>query len=271
MTDLGQQPDVAGFALHGDHAGEPVLGRLLERGLHDELKGTAYAIIEGVDGRAHHLVFSDLEMTGDAKPGAIVETRAYDDASGHKRLSLATRSDLTIEAQVSALGATWLDRQLLAKGSAFSGGGFGAEVREAMDRRIDHQPGFNYRASPRRRAKIRAFGAHRPLRARLSPERARDGLNCRGLDDRGARVAGRSDMEADSARLSKHRLDSFLDLPVCLGHPFGPFLAAVKLEGRPGALAEHVASPLVVVEARAKKGDFVLALSGGSTSAPSCG
>ena len=35
-------------------------------------------------------------------------------------------------------GATWLDRQLLAKGSALSSGGFGAEVREAMDQRIDH-------------------------------------------------------------------------------------------------------------------------------------
>ena len=138
MSAADREPDVAGFALHGDEPSEPVLGRLVERGLHDELKGTAYAIIDGVDGRTHHLVFSDLEMTGDAKPGAIVETRAYDDAGGRKRLSLATRSDLTIEAQVSAPGATWIDRQLLAKESALSGGGFGAEVREAMDRRIDH-------------------------------------------------------------------------------------------------------------------------------------
>ena len=134
----GREPDVASFALHGDEADEPVLGRLVERGLHDELKGTAYAIIDGVDGRTHHLVFSDLEMTGDAKPGAIVETRAYDDAGSRKRLSLATRSDLTVEAQVAAPGATWIDRQLLAKESALSSGGFGAEVREAMDRRIDH-------------------------------------------------------------------------------------------------------------------------------------
>ena len=128
MTDVGRQPDVACFALHSDEADEPVLGRLVERGLHDELKGTAYAIIDGVDGRTHHLVFSDLQMTGDAKPGAIVETRAYDDAGGRKRL-LATRSDLAIEAQASAPGATWIDRQLLAKESTLSGGGFGAEVR----------------------------------------------------------------------------------------------------------------------------------------------
>ena len=138
MSGAEREPDVAGFALHGDQPAEPVLGRLVERGLHDELKGTAYAIIDGVDGRTHHLVFSDLEMTGDAKPGAIVETRAYDDAGGRKRLSLATRSDLAVEAQVSAPGATWLDRQLLAKESALSSGGFGAEVRDAMDRRIDH-------------------------------------------------------------------------------------------------------------------------------------
>ena len=135
------EPDVSSFALHGEEANEPVLGRLVERGLHDELKGTAYAIIDGIDGRTHHLVLSDLEMTGDAKPGAIVETRAYDDAGGRKRVSLATRSDFTVEAQISAPAATWIDRQLLTKEAAPSGDGFGAEVRDAMGRRIDHLVG----------------------------------------------------------------------------------------------------------------------------------
>ncbi len=138
MTGAGREPDVSGFAVHGDGAAEPVLGRLVARGLHDELQGSAYAIVDGIDGRTHHLRFSDLEMTGDAKPGAIVEARVYQDSSGRTRLSLATRSDLTIEAQVSALGATWIDRQLLAREPVTGGGGFGAEVREAMDRRVDH-------------------------------------------------------------------------------------------------------------------------------------
>jgi type IV secretory pathway VirD2 relaxase len=138
MTEAGHEPDVTGFALHGERPSDPVLGRLVGRGLDDELKGTAYAIVEGVDGRTHHLRFYDIEMTGDARPGAIVETRAWEDSSGRTRLSLATRSDLSIEAQVTASGATWLDRQLLAKEPATSGGGFGAEVRDAMDRRVDH-------------------------------------------------------------------------------------------------------------------------------------
>ena len=138
IVGAGREPDLTGFALHGDQAADPVQGRLVTRGLHDELRGTAYAVIDGVDGRTHHLIFSDLEVTGDAKPGAVVEMRAYEDGQGRKRSSLATRSDLAIEAQVSAPGATWIDRQLLAKETKLSGSGFGAEVREAMDRRLEH-------------------------------------------------------------------------------------------------------------------------------------
>ena len=116
-------------------------GRLVARGLHDELRGTAFAVIEGVDGRTQHLIFSDLEATGDAKPGAVVEMRTYEDGQGRRRSSLPTRSDLTIEAQVTAPGATWIDRQLLAKEASLSGSGFGAEVQEAMVRRLEHLAG----------------------------------------------------------------------------------------------------------------------------------
>jgi type IV secretory pathway VirD2 relaxase len=141
MRGFGREPDVSGFALHGDEPADRVLGRLVERGLHDELKGSAYAIVEGIDGRTHHFRFTDIELTGDAAPGAIVEARSYDDAQGRKRLLLATRSDLNVEAQVTAPGATWLDRQLLARDAIVARGGFGSEVREAMDRRVDHLAG----------------------------------------------------------------------------------------------------------------------------------
>jgi len=138
MSGFGREADVSGFALHGDEPADPVLGRLVERGLQDELKGSAYAIIEGIDGRTHHLRFTDVEMTSDAAPGAIVEARSYEDTQGRKRLSLATRSDLDIEAQITASGATWLDRQSLARDAVLANGGFGSEVRDAMDRRVDH-------------------------------------------------------------------------------------------------------------------------------------
>jgi hypothetical protein len=138
MTLGERTPDVAGFAIHGDDVSDPVLGKLVERGLHDELQGSAYAIVEGADGRTHHLRFSDIDMTGDARTGATVELRALEDAKGRRRLSLATRSDLPLEAQVTAPGATWLDRQLVAREPVPTAGGFGTEIRDAMVRRADH-------------------------------------------------------------------------------------------------------------------------------------
>src|SRR4051794_15175890 len=138
MSAFGRGADVSGFALHGDEPADPVLGRLVERGLQDELKGSAYAIVEGIDGRTHHIRFTDIEMTGDSAPDAIVEARSYEDAKGAKRLSLTNRSALSIEAQVTAPGATWIDRQLLARDSIVASSGFGSEVREAMERRVDY-------------------------------------------------------------------------------------------------------------------------------------
>ena len=137
LSDAGREPDVSGFALHSDAPAEPVLGRLVGRGLHDELNGTAYAIVEGVDGRMHHLKFPDLALTSDASPGAIVESRIYNDARGRQSLALAVRSDFSIEQQVTTSGATWLDRQLLARDPPINHAGFGAEVRAAMAARAD--------------------------------------------------------------------------------------------------------------------------------------
>ena len=104
------------------------------------------------------------------------------------------RSDLALEAQVQAGGATWLDRQLLAREpAALSSGGFGREVREAMDARAEHLigEGLARRQGQRivfardllgtlRRREIEAAAAriierdrglpyHRPRRARPSP------------------------------------------------------------------------------------------------------
>jgi len=138
MADGARAPDVAAFAIHGEDVQDRIIGRLVERGLHDELAGTAYAIIDGADGRTHHIRFANLDMTGDAQPGAIVELRAWEDAKAQRRLSLATRSDLPLEAQITAPGATWLDRELVSRDPAPTGAAFGAEIREAMTRRADH-------------------------------------------------------------------------------------------------------------------------------------
>ena len=142
LADQGIERNVADFALDGERALQPLIGRLVARGLDDELKGTAYAVIDGVDGRAHHVRLVDLDAASDAAPGSIVELRQFQDAVGRRRVALAVRSDFSIDAQVQVGGATWLDRQLVAREPAsLSAGGFGREVREAMDARVEHLVG----------------------------------------------------------------------------------------------------------------------------------
>ena len=82
--------------------------------------------------------FPDIDTAGDGPIGGIVELRRFEDARGRQRIALAVRSDLNLDQQVAAEGATWLDRRLVAREPAdLSRAGFGAEVRAALDRRID--------------------------------------------------------------------------------------------------------------------------------------
>ena len=139
LMERGIERGAAAYVLAGESLDDPVIGRLVDRGLDDELKGTAFAVVDGVDGRTHHIKLPDLDAAGDSAPGSIVELRKFDDARGRRRVALAVRSDLSIEQQVTATGATWLDRQAIAREPvALGGGGFGAEVREAMNARADH-------------------------------------------------------------------------------------------------------------------------------------
>lgn len=140
MQERGIERGVSSYTLASE-ADQPVVGRLVERGLHDELTGAAYAIVDGIDGRTHHLTLPGLEETGDCRPGAIVELRRFDDRRGRARIALAVRSDLDIAAQIEAPGATWLDRRNLDRQKIDLGSGFGAEVAGAMQARAEHLVG----------------------------------------------------------------------------------------------------------------------------------
>ncbi|MFZ5783309.1 MAG: relaxase/mobilization nuclease domain-containing protein [Pseudomonadota bacterium] len=138
LIERGIERGASAYVLAGESLDDPVIGRLVDRGLDDELKGTAYAVVDGVDGRTHHIKLPDLDAAADSAPGSIVELRKFDDARGRRRVALAVRSDLSVEQQVTATGATWLDRQAIAREPVALGGGFGAEVREAMNARAEH-------------------------------------------------------------------------------------------------------------------------------------
>ncbi|MFT8699399.1 MAG: DUF3363 domain-containing protein [Acetobacter orientalis] len=139
LTEQKIDRAASSWVLAGEDTADPVIGRLLDRGLDDELRGTVYAVIDGIDGRTHHVRLPDLEAAGDGAVGSIVELRHFTDKRGRDRVALAVRSDVTLERQVTAEGATWLDRQAIAREPlALASTGFGAEVKEAMEKRTEH-------------------------------------------------------------------------------------------------------------------------------------
>ncbi len=150
LSASGIQRNAANYVLVGESLHDPIIGRLVDRGLADELRGTAYAVVDGVDGRTHHIRLPDLDAASDGAMGSIVELRKFEDARGSPRVALAVRSDVSIKQQINASGATWLDRQAVARApTPLGNGGFGAEVRDALDRRAEFlvQEGLGERQS----------------------------------------------------------------------------------------------------------------------------
>jgi len=185
LMERGIERGTASYVLAGESLDDPVMGRLVARGLDDELKGTAFAVIDGIDGRTHHVKLPDLDAA-DGAPGAIVELRKFDDARGRRRVALAVRSDIPLEAQVAATGATWLDRQAIAREPVPLGdGGFGAEVRDALERRADHLIGEGF--------------AQRQGRRVVFTRNLLETLRRREIDDLGAKIAAENGLTYNTA------------------------------------------------------------------------
>lgn len=135
MSGRGWAAEPSRIAIHNAPPDGPVIGRLAARGFDDELSGSAYAVVDGVDGRTHRLRFSSVDATGDTPIGGIVELHQWKDRSGRQRCELIGHSDLSLADQVTAPGATWLDQQLVADEPAELGAGFGRDVAQALRQR----------------------------------------------------------------------------------------------------------------------------------------
>ncbi|MCV0413803.1 MAG: DUF3363 domain-containing protein [Brevundimonas sp.] len=132
MATSGRAPDPIAWS---EAAADVVVGRVAARGLDDELRGTGYVVIEGVDGRLHHRTVPDATAP-DPRLGAVVEARPpAQPGLRHPRMRI--RSDLELSRQETAEGATWLDRLRVDPHPPTLGGGFGAHVAAAMERRGD--------------------------------------------------------------------------------------------------------------------------------------
>lgn len=217
MRQAGLDAGASEYSIYdpADPRARVLTGRVIDRGLHDELNDGHYVLVDAADGRVHYVVLGPRHDMDDLPPGAVVEVapaardmkpsdrtiadialrndglytpaihrardpraseefikahvrrlealrrenmvRRFSDGSWaipedfaervaalSKRQArypgrIATLSFLSLETQVRAGGATWLDRQLVSNELlALRGERFGAEAAAALRRRREH-------------------------------------------------------------------------------------------------------------------------------------
>jgi type IV secretory pathway VirD2 relaxase len=73
LTDRGLERGSDRYVLHGEEMTQPVIGRVIGKRLTDELGDRVALIVDGVDGRTHHVALGDKAVAQDAQMGSIVE------------------------------------------------------------------------------------------------------------------------------------------------------------------------------------------------------
>jgi type IV secretory pathway VirD2 relaxase len=73
LSDRGQERGPDTFDLHGEELDKPVVGRLIDKRLTDELGERLGVVVDGIDGRVHHVALPGVVAAEDAQIGAIVE------------------------------------------------------------------------------------------------------------------------------------------------------------------------------------------------------
>src|SRR5207244_4775291 len=71
---LAEERGTGQFALHGEGSGQKIIGRVLAKGLAgDEMGERVYLVVDGIDGRVHHMEFKDQTRIEEAGRDMIVE------------------------------------------------------------------------------------------------------------------------------------------------------------------------------------------------------
>jgi type IV secretory pathway VirD2 relaxase len=92
LSAQGQERSPGDFAIFDATMAseQTIIGRVIEKGLHDELKGSAYLVLDGVDGRAHYLRVGSIDGISEVSEGAVVAVgRAQGRRSDHTIARLA--------------------------------------------------------------------------------------------------------------------------------------------------------------------------------------
>jgi type IV secretory pathway VirD2 relaxase len=134
MTRAGIGRAGADLQVHDPALGRPIVGRLVDRGLSDELSDCHYLIVDALDGRTYHVNAGPAAALEPMPRGAIVSIEPVATRAAWPNVEL--QSALPIDRLAQFEGATWLDRELAAPSlGPIRDGGFGRQVRSALNAR----------------------------------------------------------------------------------------------------------------------------------------
>ena len=122
------------FAIFGGaRKSEPVIGRVVEVGIADEMTDRKYLIVDGIDGRIHYAETGKLAGQDIPEPGMIVALSGGGGKGKMRNAQIEVVSYWPVEQLATAEAATWLDQTILAEAKpVIHEKGFGTDVSKAL-------------------------------------------------------------------------------------------------------------------------------------------
>jgi type IV secretory pathway VirD2 relaxase len=111
----------------------PVIGRVVETGIVDDMTDRNYLVVDGIDGRIHYAETGKLDPHNIPDPGMIVALSGGSGKGKIRNAKVEILSHWPVERLPELEAASWLDQTIVAaKRPAIHEKGFGAEVSKAI-------------------------------------------------------------------------------------------------------------------------------------------
>ncbi|WP_408886096.1 DUF3363 domain-containing protein [Komagataeibacter swingsii] len=89
----GAERDPMSFAIHNTAPATPIVGRVIDKHLSDELGEELTLVVDGIDGRTHHVSGMDAARVAEARIGSIVEIGPPDSAGRPSDRAIASMAE----------------------------------------------------------------------------------------------------------------------------------------------------------------------------------
>ncbi|MBM3526308.1 MAG: DUF3363 domain-containing protein, partial [Alphaproteobacteria bacterium] len=133
VTERGLERGASDFAVHD--SAERLVGRVVERGLSEELADRHYLIVDALDGRLHYADIGRADAGDPVREGMIVAVTGSAERTRASSVAIERLADRPLGELPTADAATWLDREPAAIHARTQDAGFGREVRAALRQR----------------------------------------------------------------------------------------------------------------------------------------